>query len=1480
MAYPSLTDAVPAQFCPNMCSGHGRCQNDGKCYCAPEYNTGLVPDCSWRVCPSGKAWADKAYDVDLAHNDVECSGAGSCNRYRGACECYDGYTGMACERMACPLKCSGHGQCYTLGTMYELYNYTRSQIDVYGSWDTDKSMGCACDYGYTGGACELRMCPKGHDPLDTTSHLYKIEVQTWSPNGALGGMFQFFFNGKSFKFSANANNFDDERCRQAFAGLPNVDSVKCHNNGMDYLYGGTTYFVEFSAWPKRPYENNIYTNDGRPHISDFHCDASNVSNSANSPVLCTVREGNTSSLAVVKYDYCSNRGICEMSTGDCTCFQNFYGAACETYVPQEYYDEFEDVMSIEATNSAFTKSVLRIADTMRGDDGAWSSLYMETNEETYDSNRTAHFNISSYGDVTLYNGGWTLAGPRDGLTGVEIYTGGLTVRDGITINDEGLEIVLNGDAGDMHVWSGAANLTGGLTMTDLGVHNNGLIITGGITVEGGMVVPDCKFPRAGGVKSGTFGVGCGFSEGMFVGSGGADIANGGMWVNNGMNVSGGLMMEEWKTTGVTVETGGLHVMNGGMTVHYKGLVVDRASAVRNDGLTVGDGLSLHYDGLTVTSDGITVTAGGLTTPTMRVDTGGMSADTVLVKDSMAVEGNLYIHDGSLEATGGAVITGGVNITAAPSSSGGLSVTLAGGTIHAGGLHVTDGVTIATDGLYSGNSGPISISGGLRVTGGITMANDKLVITEGGVTVPTDGVSVAYPGVTVASNGVTVTGASTIGGTGLNVQSNGVSITAGGLDVDAGGIRISGESGMSVAGGVSVTGGAFIVDSGSVFDAVNVTDANINVAEGGITVAGNGLHVSSGTVTIAADGMTVNKPRDHTTDAYHPDPFAASGGLTSATVVNFGGGVNVWGGVSIGAGGLDINSPAENDAGGWGNQHLTNDGLTSTGGMTIGAGLKIEGPPGTEWGHLNVGAVVSSGGLVVTAGGMSTFDGGAHISGGISVTAGGMRVDAETSSFAIRDGVGITGGLSVTNGGMFIQGDASTASYISDEGGVVTAGGMTVAMYGVTANSAKFNTKTWGETHTGRANEHRDPVVITGGLRVQDTGLTIAKFDHWDINTKYGLYMTATGVNTGLHIKAEGLSINHDGLTVSEGGAWVPTSGVAVTGGLTIYSETLTAVSERGGLFLGSGDFENTGAAVSVHGGVTVKGEGLQVTGGLSVKTGGLHVVEGNLTSYGTDSSAAVAITGGLVTALVRIKDGGLDVTSDGVAATGGVTINDGGIPVLKGGISVMDGGMEVTTGGVTVTAGGLMVNGAIGGGSGKGLTITAGDLVVADDLYINQETIYYSGSYTITSDRRLKGDVEALAPDESLEKVKALRGVYFYWDRAVDRFRSSARQVGLLAQDVQAVLPEAVKEMAEKPFLGVTYEAVIPLLIEALRALREKFVSLSRATSQEAKLEKKERAKKSRKQLLADIQELEVLLSGAEERGAALESLFASATSK
>ena len=44
------------------------------------------------------AWADKPYETDKAHQKTECSNAGYCDREKGVCVCYPGFSGNACQR--------------------------------------------------------------------------------------------------------------------------------------------------------------------------------------------------------------------------------------------------------------------------------------------------------------------------------------------------------------------------------------------------------------------------------------------------------------------------------------------------------------------------------------------------------------------------------------------------------------------------------------------------------------------------------------------------------------------------------------------------------------------------------------------------------------------------------------------------------------------------------------------------------------------------------------------------------------------------------------------------------------------------------------------------------------------------------------------------------------------------------------------------------------------------------------------------------------------------------------------------------------------------------------------------------------------------------------------------------------------------------------------------------------------------------------
>jgi hypothetical protein len=62
--------------------------------------------------------------------------------------------------------------------------------------------------------------------------------------------------------------------------------------------------------------------------------------------------------------------------------------------------------------------------------------------------------------------------------------------------------------------------------------------------------------------------------------------------------------------------------------------------------------------------------------------------------------------------------------------------------------------------------------------------------------------------------------------------------------------------------------------------------------------------------------------------------------------------------------------------------------------------------------------------------------------------------------------------------------------------------------------------------------------------------------------------------------------------------------------------------------------------------------------------------------------------------------------------------------------------------------------------------------------------------------------------------------VFFHWNKSIDTVEnfSDNRQVGVIAQEVQAVMPEIVGNVT-KDYLGVDYAFLTPLLIEGIKEL-------------------------------------------------------------
>lgn len=116
-----------------------------------------------------------------------------------------------------------------------------------------------------------------------------------------------------------------------------------------------------------------------------------------------------------------------------------------------------------------------------------------------------------------------------------------------------------------------------------------------------------------------------------------------------------------------------------------------------------------------------------------------------------------------------------------------------------------------------------------------------------------------------------------------------------------------------------------------------------------------------------------------------------------------------------------------------------------------------------------------------------------------------------------------------------------------------------------------------------------------------------------------------------------------------------------------------------------------------------------------------------------------------------------------------------------------------------------------------------------------------------TSDARFKTDVKTI--EHALYKVVHLRGVNFMWDvkKFPDRNFERRQQMGLIAQEVEGVVPEVVLTDKEG-YKSIEYSKLIGLLIEAIK-------------EQQGRIEKLEGENATEKAQVADLKNaMDVLL--------------------
>jgi hypothetical protein len=132
---------------------------------------------------------------------------------------------------------------------------------------------------------------------------------------------------------------------------------------------------------------------------------------------------------------------------------------------------------------------------------------------------------------------------------------------------------------------------------------------------------------------------------------------------------------------------------------------------------------------------------------------------------------------------------------------------------------------------------------------------------------------------------------------------------------------------------------------------------------------------------------------------------------------------------------------------------------------------------------------------------------------------------------------------------------------------------------------------------------------------------------------------------------------------------------------------------------------------------------------------------------------------------------------------------------------------------------------------------------------VGNGSTFIAGSYT-GSDKRLKEDIKPL--QDSLAVIEKMNPVSFKWKKDSEQHKSekSESQLGLIAQEVQKVLPQVVTtikvakpptsgpESKKRPLtlneklgevFGVDYSKIVPVLIGAVKELSKKLENIIKA---------------------------------------------------
>lgn len=297
------------------------------------------------------------------------------------------------------------------------------------------------------------------------------------------------------------------------------------------------------------------------------------------------------------------------------------------------------------------------------------------------------------------------------------------------------------------------------------------------------------------------------------------------------------------------------------------------------------------------------------------------------------------------------------------------------------------------------------------------------------------------------------------------------------------------------------------------------------------------------------------------------------------------------------------------------------------------------------------------------------------------------------------------------------------------------------------------------------------------------------------------------------------------------------------GAVTLYYDNAAKIATATGGISVTGEVAAT--SLDISGDVDVDGtletDALSIASTTVTSTAAeLNLVDGSSAGSVVNSKAVIYSSAGVVNATDMAVSGSgnrsISITStDGIAsmeigaAAGNAAFIDFKTPSSDD-TDLRIGSLAAGAGGSISISGGTFS--ILGTGETMATFVDDGAVTLYYDSAVKLATtsggVTVTGTVTETSDIRLKSNVETV--DSALDKVKEMRGVYFDRHDTEDK-----RSVGVIAQEMQKIIPEAVLEDdTEDKYLSVAYGSLVGVLIEAVKELSDKVDKLREETQTQA----------------------------------------------